>query len=641
VRATFALIRFELERQGLVPAVALAIGIAVLALPYLPGGPSRLPPEELRTVAAGISVVAYVVFVALALGASLLARDLAERRASFLFARPLAAGAIALGRLAAALLLLLLSALLVVAPALLAGAAIELPAPGSEIAEGPGVLLAFLGLATVSLLLISAVVLAARARTGWIVLELAGAAACGLAVWRAFGLLRLYDLEAAPRQLGLGLAAAAPIALAAIYLAPFLAGRADLARAHRAQALAAGLLLPAIGAGALAWARDYLNPSVAEIVAGALLAQPLGEGRFAIVGSEPGREQLLATALVDGEGGLSRLTRRLSGESPVGASFVARAGDTFYWPEHDGGEFRLVRAAFDGGVLRVEPTGVAFDRFPSRWAVSADTRRFAGVRPTGARSGVQLAVSEVATGRLLASRTLPVSAWWDCRIEAEGDGFRLLGWVSGVALQSWSIAADGSATSTGSAALPEGGQLWHFDPERARVFVREAQPQAWVVLDARTLAPIFRARPALLDAPGTALSGYLHGFADGAVAVSVRQGERRELSLYSPAGEPLGATSWTGPATARVVGLGDRAVLVAVPSGTASDERALEERAAGWTVLRIDLAGGSARVVARDLLPLRSHFLVRPGPALLRDDALRLFALDAESGELGELNRSW
>lgn len=641
MRGTLALIRFELERQWMVVATAAVTGLLGLAVPWFPGGPSRLPANELRTVAVGVSVVVFLVLLAMSLGASLVARDLAERRASFLFSRPLSTANIALGRLGAALLLLGISVVLIVTPVTLAGAAIELPTERLEAIEGFVALLAFVGLAAVALFVSSAFVLSARARTAWVVLELAALVATGLAITRAFELLRTFHLQAAPEQLTRALAIAAPFVFLLVFLVPFFAGRTELARAHRAQALAVALLLPATGGAALLWVNDYVHPSAQEIVRGALWAESIGQDRFAVIGSEPGRDQLMASAIVDGRSGKSLLASRVAHDQIAGEAIIDCTGGFCYWPEHNGDQVVLMRARATSGPMIIEPTRVEFDRFPNPWAISHDGRLFAGLEPTGDIWNPRLVLVETASGRLLRSERFVDRQSWGTRIGPEGGGFRLVSVdrnTNGVS--SWLIDATGRRTLSANEIIVGFDFLWWLDDTSGRVFVKQGKPspKGWLVLDAGSLQPIFRAEARRSNEPGVAFSPFVALLPDGGIAFSVRRDKQRELALHSGSGELLRTIDWTGHELATQIGVGTNALLVATRARRADEDDSRSLDTSGWTILRLDFNDGSQREVARDFLPIRGNLFLRPGPALLRDDDGNLFSLDPDSGELKKLD---
>ncbi|MCG8457997.1 MAG: hypothetical protein MI919_17105, partial [Holophagales bacterium] len=95
----------EIHEWRWVLAAAPLLGLLSWLAPYLPSLRNQSP-EEVRTASILLCLGLFGGGFALALGSSLLVRDLAERRLGFYLARPVPAGALWLGKLAAAVVLL-------------------------------------------------------------------------------------------------------------------------------------------------------------------------------------------------------------------------------------------------------------------------------------------------------------------------------------------------------------------------------------------------------------------------------------------------------------------------------------------------------------------------------------------------------
>jgi hypothetical protein len=653
MKGTLALVRFEFERHWLAPVVGLTFGLVVLAMPLVPGFWSG-PANDFRTLAASTAAIGYAVLLAIALGGSLAAKDLAERRASFLFARPLSGLSIAIGRLVAALALVTLSAGLLLLPTLLAGGEFfvgnaRLPPviAGLGSLEGLGTLPSTQGsdfaprsalemlvaIAAFALLLTSAVVLASRARTGWVVLEFVGVVLLAFLALRAFAPIGWFWLPAAQHQLFRGLAVGLLASVLLMFVVAIRVGRTDLRRAHRAQAIVAVMLLAATGGGALLWIHAYIWPSFEAVVKTSTRSQNLGRGLFAIGGVY--RDELWSAFVVDAATGRStRVTQQNMWQS-VTADLVETAAGSIFWPALHAGRFELGRGTPSAGGLTVEMTALGFDKFPSQWAISADGTLFAGVSIVG-NDASRLEVFEVASGSLVAATRLAAVFWEDCQLAPETDGFRLVVLKPDGAGESFRIDPNGRVASTGKrAASPD--PVWprgypFLDADRQRLFVREGTPQHLLVLDATTLLGIARLEPRLMAEEGATLSGMLAVFLDGAVAISAQRGDQREIALFSAQGELLRSVTMmgmTGSGARSFVGLGLGHVLLFAASAKHQEQAV----AAGTSIERLDLESGARRVVAQDLAPLWA-IPRRPGPVLLRDDSGRLSVLDPDSGEL-------
>src|SRR6478672_9959596 len=79
MRGFVAVFEREIVERRLLPLAALALGIVALAAPLLPGMPAAAPSEVRSGVALGLALIVRLV-VAMALGGSVIARDLGERR---------------------------------------------------------------------------------------------------------------------------------------------------------------------------------------------------------------------------------------------------------------------------------------------------------------------------------------------------------------------------------------------------------------------------------------------------------------------------------------------------------------------------------------------------------------------------------
>lgn len=115
---THLLMRELSQRKNLWWA-ALAAGFIPMLLQVLPG--IHYAPAEIRDASALAISATFGLFIALLLGASVLARDLSEGRLGFDFTRPMGNVSIWAGRMSAAVLLALGGAIVAVLPATISG----------------------------------------------------------------------------------------------------------------------------------------------------------------------------------------------------------------------------------------------------------------------------------------------------------------------------------------------------------------------------------------------------------------------------------------------------------------------------------------------------------------------------------------
>lgn len=269
----FAAVAFrEITERRFVLVASAAAAVLPFLVPLLPGIPADQAVLA-RGLTALILASAFGLGGSLLVGASVVGRELAEKRLSFHFSRPLASPGIWGGKLAGGLALVLLSELLVFLPASLASGVFP-GLPGLNLATGlvwaillsavPLFLLAWLGS------------VALRSRSPWLVVDLVllvAIPAAGFLIARRF-----------LRYGGWVDATTALTALTGVLLAAFLAatfaqvvfGRTDARRGHGAQSIALwGILLTALGGGAL-WAERTIDPGVDRLVRAS--ASPAGPG---------------------------------------------------------------------------------------------------------------------------------------------------------------------------------------------------------------------------------------------------------------------------------------------------------------------------------------------------------------------------
>ena len=120
MKAFAAVLGREIFERRLLALLALALGVAAVALPLLPGvRPGGVALADLQGgMALGFALLLTMI-LALFLGGSIIAGDLAERRLGFFFSRPIPGWVIWGGKMAAALVLVFGAGLAVLAPAFL------------------------------------------------------------------------------------------------------------------------------------------------------------------------------------------------------------------------------------------------------------------------------------------------------------------------------------------------------------------------------------------------------------------------------------------------------------------------------------------------------------------------------------------
>jgi hypothetical protein len=250
----------EVAERRFVLVAAAAAAVLPFLVPFLPGMPAGDGPT-VRSIVALTLACAFGLGGSLLVGASVVGRELAEKRLSFHFARPLAAPVVWGGKLVGGLALVLLSEAVVLLPA--SAASGEFPGlPGLGVPAF--VPWALLPLAVPLFLLAWVGSVALRSRSPWLVVDLVLLVL--LSSVPALLVRRLLRFGHAPEpSWAIAAGAAVLAALLAATLAQVAAGRSDPRRGHGAQSLTLwGLLLVATAAGAVSTERT-IDPGVRRL----------------------------------------------------------------------------------------------------------------------------------------------------------------------------------------------------------------------------------------------------------------------------------------------------------------------------------------------------------------------------------------
>ena len=289
-----ALIRFELTGRRAALGLALGLGLFWSVLPWLPGLRGAVDPDR---HAAGVFFGSLLMAAAFGgvWGATMLGRDLENRRLGFYISRPLSGTTLYWGKVLAGWGLSLFACFLALLPSVVMG---RMPAPASA-SDVAKVLLGLGALSLGPLLLLHVLSVQLRARSPWLVVDLGAWLLLGWSVTTELRLLlRGGAFTMVPVFLGVLLA----LGVAGCAVAGWVAtvrGRADLRATHRALSLAfaAWLVgLSALGAGAVRW---VLHPAVSELRdPETWFAAPQGDW-FQVEGEARGRGGLRAAFLMN------------------------------------------------------------------------------------------------------------------------------------------------------------------------------------------------------------------------------------------------------------------------------------------------------------------------------------------------------
>ncbi len=382
----------EIAERRFVLVAAAAAAVLPFLVPLLPSVPGS-DAGTARAVTALVLACTFGTAGAVLVGASVVGRELAERRFSFQFARPLSAPVIWGGKLAGGLALVLLAELVVYLPA--------------SIASGrfPGLIDRFDAPAMAALLLVAVPLfllawvgsVAVRSRSPWLVVDFVLLTASAAAVFLLIRKLVRYATAPGPEAI----LAVTGVLLAALLVATFVqvaAGRTDARRGHGAQSLALwGVLLAALACGAV-WVERVVDPGVARLESA--VAEPAGPGGTWVVveGRTPGSWWGSARYLLDLASGRS-VRLRPGWATTVSADGTRAVHVTTVKPRGEEIELEAIDLREGGSVSLPLP----------QWAdgidLTPDGRRLAIV------GGGLCSVVELPSLRLLASARVPSESW--------------------------------------------------------------------------------------------------------------------------------------------------------------------------------------------------------------------------------------
>ncbi len=379
------------ERRSVLVAAAAAAVLPFL-VPLLPSVPAS-DAGTARAVTALVLACAFGVGGAVLVGASVVGRELAEKRLSFHFARPLPAPVIWGGKLVGGLALVLLAEAIVYLPASLASGRF----PGLIDRFDASAIAALLLLAVPLFLLAWVGSVAVRSRSPWLVVDFVLLAASAAAVFLLGRKLARFEAVPGPEAI-LTMVGVLLAALLVATLVQVAAGRTDLRRGHGAQSLALWAVLMAGLAAGAAWVERVVDPGVARLEGA--VAEPAGPGGTWVVveGGTPGSWRGSARYLLDLASGRS-VRLRPGWSTTVSADGTRAAHVTTVRPR--GKEVELETIDLRDG----ESASFPLPEWADGIDLTPDGRRLAVV------AGGLCRVVELPSLRLLASARVPSESW--------------------------------------------------------------------------------------------------------------------------------------------------------------------------------------------------------------------------------------
>jgi hypothetical protein len=234
-----SIIRREFAARRDLLVLAAAVMIIAVMMPLMPGT-GNYGTSDVRSLASQVLALMLGYSVAIGLGISVFGSDLSAGRLGFFFARPVTTRAIWVGRMLAALAIVFACEAIVIVPAVVAeGAQLVHINPTGWWA----IVSAFVLMPIILCLASHALSVMGRARSAWLLLDLAGLVAVAVGSWLAIRPLIVMGAIRAVVVVSTLLAVAAAAALAIAGWAGLAVGRTDLRRTHGAMSIALWSLL--------------------------------------------------------------------------------------------------------------------------------------------------------------------------------------------------------------------------------------------------------------------------------------------------------------------------------------------------------------------------------------------------------------
>jgi hypothetical protein len=646
VKGFWAVLGREIAERWLLLVGAAVTGLFPLLVPFLPGIAGGSP-AELRAGTAFALCFVVAAVLAVALGSSVIAGELAEGRLGFYFARPIAGWALWAGKLAGAAVLCGSAALLVLLPTLLVNPRTELGAPwwlgGGPVQQMPVFLTGLLAAIGLAVLLSHVVSSMVRSRSPWLLLDLGAAFTVAALCWSVRQTL-LHEGAVDALAWGLeGFVAALAAAALAASAVQVTRGRTDLRGGHRLLSLT---LWIGLGMAALAFAsysRWVVSVSPADLWnLDSVLSPPAGSW-ISLRGPAVRRGMYFPAFLFDTASGRPV---KLAGSPPY----------HFWWLQPafapDGSRAAWVEAGAVGCDLKVldlsrpgarpAATAVTFAEWPRRIALSPQGRLLAALQAS------TLTVDDLATGKLLASIPLTEGAFeessFQMRFQADGR-LRVYQAASerppgGGSI--WRLAAfeldpgHGRLTRFGGVEVPGDYRFWTLSQDGERVVLQSRNGGSLLLAD-------LRAGSVVATLPSTRSPVSVTFLTDGRLLLDERRLDAGLLWILDRNGAELRRIPFPGRrlAIGGEVEPGRLAVATAVRGSS------------DWTAFFVDLDSGRTTLLGHDLYPVvrNNLFLYPPGPGyaspqsigsrlFLRSGGHELALLDPATGRLRTILRT-
>ena len=381
MRTAMVIAAREMREKVRLLVMCAAFAVIPFTIALLPSSRGHEP--ELIATGAAYLATALGLGIAVTLGGSTVVRDLAERRMSFYFTKPVGAASIWVGKAAASILVSIACFAVIAVPAMLA-------TPKAWANQWRAVTMPVVWIISfmVVLFLVShAMGTMVRSRSPLLGLDFVLLVVAAAALYLILRPLLVAMAVGALKTIALGVAAAVVLVLAVAPVWQLANGRSDIRRSHAAlmRFLWPGIAIVQLLAGGVVMWVVGVEPGDVEVRS---VRQPSGGPLMLVAGRAPRRGDYEAAFLIDRTAGH---VRRLSGWSAWSAQ-LSDDGRVAVWMEPDG-MFRI--SSFELHSTK-GPSGITVTAAHS-FELSADGRRIATM------NGTLLAVYDLATGKLLGS----------------------------------------------------------------------------------------------------------------------------------------------------------------------------------------------------------------------------------------------
>jgi len=420
MNTTWIIAARELRAGKRVFAICAALAVLPFLTALLPG--ARASRADFVAMVGALLSITVGLGLAVAYGASTIARELAERRMSFYFAKPVGAAAIWFGKASAALAISLGCFALIALPSFLVS-----PRSWRLPSLEQGELLALVALLIVEVFLVSHFLsTVVRSRSAWIALDgvCVFASAAGLyVILRSLALGAVANTDAKV-AICVGLAATAIMAIAPVW--QLARGGTDLRRSHATLSRTVWMAMAVVLLVAGSYAAWMASVGPADLTAVHDFEQaPRGNGVL-VTGSKANRGLIPLQFLVDSETGAHR---RITTVWPSWGVKFSNGGERAVWLQQAGwpswgakfsnGEERamwLQAGIRSGGELEIHAARIG-DRSIAATGIRAKTHERTVLSDDGTRLAVEgertVSVFDLDSGRLLASGAGLQPGWHD------------------------------------------------------------------------------------------------------------------------------------------------------------------------------------------------------------------------------------